>query len=318
MLDLGIVILNYNTRDLLRACLESVLANEGSFSREICVVDNASSDGSADEVAAAFPQVRLVRSPVNGGYSYGNNLGLRALGFADPSQGDAQVADQLTGRPAYAMLLNPDTVVPPHALAGLLAFMEAHPEAGVVGPKLLLMDGSLDLACRRSFPSPEVSLWRMIGFSKLFPHSPRFGRYNMTFLDPDQTSEVDAVVGACMLVRGAAIDRVGLLDEAFFMYGEDLDWAKRIKDAGWKVYYYPEVIVHHVKRAASRHSPRAQIEFNRAMRIFYDKHYVHQTPWWLHGLVMLGIGLRERLERARQALRSRQDGTPAGSRGKSA
>jgi GT2 family glycosyltransferase len=168
------------------------------------------------------------------------------------------------------------------------------------------MDGSLDLACRRSFPTPQVSLWRMIGFSKLFPRSPRFGRYNMTFLDPDQTAKVDAVVGACMLVRARAIAQVGLLDEAFFMYGEDLDWIKRITEAGWQVYYYPEVVVHHVKRASSRHSPRAQIEFNRAMRIFYDKHYADQTPWWLHWPVLIGIGLRDRIERSRQALRRRR------------
>jgi GT2 family glycosyltransferase len=172
------------------------------------------------------------------------------------------------------------------------------------------MDGALDLACRRGFPTPEVSLWRMIGLSKLFPHSPRFGRYNMTFLDPDRVAEVDAVVGACMLLRAAAIEQVGLLDETFFMYGEDLDWAKRIKDAGWKVYYNPQVIVHHVKRAASRHSARAQIEFNRAMRIFYVKHYQVHTPWWMDRLVVAGIGLRDRWERFRQACR-RQAGRVA-------
>ncbi len=293
MLDLGIVILSYNTRDLLRDCLRSVLASEGDFSFQVCVVDNASSDASADMVAAEFPQVRLVRSPTNGGYSYGNNLGLRSFGFPN---------SQSNNLPTYTLLLNPDTTVPPAALSDLLAFMETHPQAGVVGPKLLLMDGSLDLACRRSFPTPEVSLWRMIGLSKLFPRSPRFGRYNMTFLDPDQTTEVDAVVGACMLVRGAAIAQVGLLDESFFMYGEDLDWAKRIRDAGWKVYYYPQVVVHHVKRAAARHSPRAQIEFNRAMRIFYDKHYASRTPWWLHWPVIASISVRDRVERIRQRL----------------
>jgi hypothetical protein len=290
MLDLGIVILNYNTRDLLRDCLASVLASKGDFSFEVCVVDNASQDGSAEMVAAEFPEVCLIKSPVNGGFAYGNNLGLRALGFGDVTR----------DTPAHALLLNPDTLVPPYSMVGLLEFAEMHPEAGVVGPKLLLMDGSLDLACRRGFPTPEVSFWRMIGLSRLFPSSPRFGRYNMTFLDPDETAEVDAVVGACMLVRAAAIEQVGLLDEAFFMYGEDLDWAKRIKEAGWKVFYYPEVVVHHVKRAASRHSPRAQIEFNRAMRIFYNKHYADRTPFWLHWFVLAGITLRDGIERLRQ------------------
>ena len=306
MLELGIIILNYNTRELLRNCLRSVLENQGDFSCQVCVVDNASQDGSADMVARVFPQVHLIRSPVNGGFSYGNNLGLRAFGFEDsaPRAGNLPLAS--LEHPACVLLLNPDTVVPPGTLSGLLAFMDARPEAGIVGPKLLLMDGSLDLACRRGFPTPEVSLWRMIGLSKLFPHSPRFGRYNMTFLDPDQVAEVDAVVGACMLLRAAAIEQVGLLDEAFFMYGEDLDWAKRIKDVGWKVYYNPQVIVHHVKRAASRHSARAQIEFNRAMRIFYTKHYQAHTSWWLDKLVMAGIGLRGRWERFRQAWRRQQ------------
>jgi len=314
MLDLGIVILNYNTRDLLRDCLRSVLASAGDFSFQVCVVDNASTDASADMVAAEFPQVRLIRSSENGGYSYGNNLGLRAFGFRDqPANQQTNYHPELVeGQPTFVLLLNPDTVVPSTALFGLLAFMEVHPQAGIVGPKLLLMDGSLDLACRRGFPTPQVSFWRMLGLSKLFPHSPRFGRYNMTFLDPDQSAEVDSVVGACMLVRGAAIARVGLLDETFFMYGEDLDWAKRIKDAGWQVYYYPEVIVHHVKRAAARHSPRAQIEFNRAMRIFYEKHYADQTPWWLHWPVVTGIGLRDRVERARQAVQRWRTAAAAG------
>jgi hypothetical protein len=131
-----------------------------------------------------------------------------------------------------------------------------------------------------------VSFYRLTGLSRLFPNSRRFGRYNLTYLDPDRAYEVDSVVGAFMLVRHAAIAKVGLLDDAFFMYGEDLDWAYRIKAAGWKVYYYPEITVLHVKRAASRHSPRAQVEFWRAMEIFYRKHYAEHTPPWLHFLII--------------------------------
>jgi N-acetylglucosaminyl-diphospho-decaprenol L-rhamnosyltransferase len=310
-LDLAIVIVSYNTRDFLRDCLDSIFASHGDFAYKVCVVDNNSSDASAAMVREMFPQVHLIERQVNSGYAYANNLGLRAVGF-DASQ--VSNADY----PRYLLLLNPDTIVPPFALREMLAFMEAHPEAGAAGPRLVLPNGELDRACRRSFPTPEVAFYRLIGLSFLFPRSRRFGRYNLGYLDPSETTEVDSVVGAFMMARGKAVQQAGLLDENFFMYGEDLDWAKRIKDAGWKVYYHSEVVVHHVKRAASRHSPRAQIEFNRAMRIFYDKHYVHQTPWWLHGLVVLGIGLRGRLERARQALRSRRDGAPAGSRGKSA
>jgi GT2 family glycosyltransferase len=171
-------------------------------------------------------------------------------------------------------------------------FMDAHPEIGVAGPKLVLEDGSLDLACRRSFPTPVVSLYRFSGLSKLFPRSERFGRYNMTFADPDQEIEVDSVVGAYMQVRREAIETVGLLDESFFMYGEDLDWAYRIKKAGWKVFYHPQVTVKHIKRAASRQSQKAQFEFQRAMLIFYRKHYQASTPWWLHSLVIAGLLLK--------------------------
>lgn len=285
MHDLGIVIVNWNTRDLLRRCLETVFASAGRFTYRVVVVDNASTDGSADMVASAFPAVELIVSPVNGGFSYGNNLGLRALGY----RGAGDVA---ADAPRYALLLNPDTEVPPDALSGMVQFMDTRPEVGAAGPKLVLTDGSLDLACRRSFPTPEISFYRFSGLSRLFPRHPRFGRYNMTFVDPDQEIEVDSVVGAYMQVRRAAIEQVGLLDESFFMYGEDLDWAYRIKQAGWKVFYHPQVTVRHVKRAASRRSKKAQFEFQRAMLIFYRKHYRTQTPLWLHSLVMAGLLLK--------------------------
>jgi N-acetylglucosaminyl-diphospho-decaprenol L-rhamnosyltransferase len=301
MLDLGIVITSYNTRDLLRTCLRTVYASKGGFTFQVIVVDNDSSDGSAEMVAAEFPQVKLIANVENVGYPCANNQGLRALGFvAQPgSQSPGQSPNLATLFPAFALLLNPDTELPPDALARMLDFMARHPEAGAAGPKLVLRDGSLDLACRRSFPTPAVSLYRFVGLSRLFPHSPRFGRYNLTYLDPDQLSEVDSVVGAFMLVRGEAIGQVGLMDEQFFMYGEDLDWAYRIKAAGWKVYYNPTVTVLHVKRAASRHSSRAQVEFFRAMEIFYRKHYAGQTPWWLHGLIVGAIVVRQTVEQWR-------------------
>ncbi len=276
--DLGIVIVNYNTRDLLRRCLETVFASEG-VSFRLCVVDNASTDGSAAMVARDFPQVHLIANEVNLGYPAANNQGLRAMGFERGQRGEAR----------YALLLNPDTELPPDALAKMTAFLDAHPEAGVAGPRLVRPDGSLDLACRRAFPSPEVSFYRLTGLSRLFPRSRRFGRYNLTYLPEDETAEVDSVVGAYMQVRAAAIEQVGLLDESFFMYGEDLDWAFRIKAAGWKVYYYPEVTVLHVKRASSRRSGRAQVEFWRAMEIFYRKHYETQTPRPVHWLIIAAI-----------------------------
>jgi hypothetical protein len=300
--DLAIVIVNYNTRDLLRDCLKSIYASRGDFDFQVWVVDNASTDGSAAMVGAEFPQTHLIESSINGGYAYANNLGLRAAGFTNSKT--SEVFRDLGGLGwRFALLLNPDTVLPPDALANMLGFMEEHPDAGVAGPRLVLSDGSLDLACRRSFPTPEVSFYRLAGLSKLFPRSRRFGRYNLTYLDEHQTAEVDSVVGAFMLVRGEAIQQVGLLDERFFMYGEDLDWAKRIKDAGWKVYYNADVTVFHVKRAVSRYSARAQIEFYRAMKLFYEKHYARDTPRWLHWLVLAGIWLGEGATRLRIWLR---------------
>jgi len=282
MNDLAIVIVNYNTSTLLKRCLASIQASEGPYTIAVCVVDNHSSDDSVTMVRQDFPAVYVIASPENGGFAKANNLGLRHFGF------DSDTAP--TAR--YALLLNPDTELPSSSLATMIAFMDDTPDAGAAGPKLILPDGSLDLACRRSFPTPEVSLYRMIGLSKLFPGHPRFGRYNLTYLDPDQLAEVDSVVGAFMMVRAEAIQAAGLMDETYFMYGEDLDWALGIKQAGWKVFYNPAAIVYHVKRAASRHSGKAQVEFYRAMQVFYQKHYASTTPFWLHWLVMAGIQLK--------------------------
>ena len=289
MLDLGIVILNWNTRDLLRTCLQTVFASRGALEYKVCVVDNASSDGSAAMVRAEFPQVCLVESPVNGGYAAGNNLGLRALGFG-PGRLDA---------PRYALLLNPDTEVPPDALAGMLAYMDARPECGAAGPRLVLPSGELDLACRRSL-ALDAFIYRILGLSRLFPHSRRFGQYNLTYLSPEVETEVGSVVGAYMQVRREAISQAGLLDEAFFMYGEDLDWAFAIRKAGWQVRYNPAVTVLHVKRAASRQSHRAQIAFHEAMLYFYRKHYAGVAPKLLGWLVVVGIHLNLTWTRLRE------------------
>jgi len=282
MLDLGIVIVNWNTKALLHKCLQTVMASEGGFAFKVVVVDNASTDGSAAMVREVFPDVHLIASEVNGGFSYGNNIGLRALGFNGPGDVSADA-------PRYALLLNPDTEVPPESLFKMLQFMDANPDVGIAGPKLLLEDGTLDKACRRSFPTPAVAFYHFSGLAKAFPNSSRFARYNMTFKDIDEQTEVDTVVGAYMQVRRDVINAVGLLDEDFFMYGEDIDWSYRAKAAGWNVVYYPEVTVWHIKRAASRKSKKAQFEFTRAMLIFYRKHYRATTPLWMHLLILMGL-----------------------------
>jgi len=292
--DIGVVIVTYNTRELLRRCLQSVIESR-DVSLRVCVVDNDSSDGSAAMVAEEYPEVTLIANADNAGYPSANNQGLRLLGF----NGLAQISP-----PRYALLLNPDTEVPAGALASVVRYADGHRAVGVVGPKLVRPDGSLDRACRRSFPSPEVSFYRMTGLSQLFPNSRRFGRYNLSYLDPDETAEVDSVVGAFMLVRREAIAEAGLLDEAYFMYGEDLDWAYRIKQAGWRVVYYPAVTVLHVKRASSRQNPRARVEFWRSMEIFYRKHYAAETPRLVHVLIVTAVRLQTQLMQWRLQLAS--------------
>ena len=291
MRSIAIVIVSYNVRDLLRDCLRSLDAAAPRSALDVWVVDNASRDGSVEMVRAEFPAVRVIVSEHNGGYAYANNLALRqALGLGTSDLGREEAAPS----PDYALLLNPDTVVPPGALDTLVDFLEAQPGVGACGPKLVMADGSLDVACRRSFPTPEVAFYRMAGLSKLFPRSPRFGRYNMSYLDPDTQTEVDSVVGACMLVRAAVVREVGLLDETFFMYGEDLDWAYRIKQLGWKIMYVPSAIVHHYKRASSTQRPFRSIHaFYDAMRVFHRKHYAATTPAPLNWLIETGITLKE-------------------------
>ena len=297
MFDLGIVIVNYNTRDLLRDCLSSIYESWGDFSVAVHVVDNASSDGSAEVVRREFPQTKLIVSAQNNGYAYANNLGLKALGLGDLGKLVSQ------SPPAYVLLLNPDTILPPGALSNMLNFIGSRPWAGVVGPRLVLANGTLDKACRRSFPSPEVSFYRMTGLSILFPNSRRFGAYNLTYLDEDQEAEIDSAVGAFMLLRSQAIQDVGLLDDSFFMYGEDLDWCYRIKRAGWKVLYNPDCTVLHYKKASSHHSRKALYEFYRAMLLFYRKHYAETTPFWLHWVVVVGICSRAGLALLKDSFR---------------
>lgn len=292
---LAVVILNYNRVDLLLACLNSIVQHPTRCHLDLWVVDNGSQDGSVERVREQFPAVHLIASPYNGGYAYGNNLALRRI--INPAPGSPPPPD-------YVLLLNNDTLVPAGALDGLVDYLEHHADVGVVGPKLLLPNGQLDLACRRSFPTPLVASYRMIGLSRLFPKHPHFGRYNMTYLDPDVETDVDSVVGACMLLRTSVIQEVGLLDERFFMYGEDLDWAYRIKSYGWRIVYYPRVRVWHYKGAASSRRAFSSIRaFYDAMRWFHRKHFAATTPAFLNWLIATGITCKEMLALTQNLLR---------------
>jgi GT2 family glycosyltransferase len=275
-LDVSVVIVNYKVRDLLRECLRSLEHDLGRLRGEVWVVDNASGDGSVEMVRAEFPWVRLIANERNRGYGAANNQAIRE------SQG------------RFVLVLNPDTKLPPGAIVETIAEMEAHPDIGALGPKLVLADGTLDKACRRSFPSPEVAFYRLFGLARLFPNNPRFARYNLLNVDEDTAIDVDSVVGAFMLVRREVVERVGMFDEAFRLYGEDLDWAYRIKQAGWRIRYHPAVVVLHYKRqSTSQRSGYSIRAFYEAMHIFYDKHYARQYPRPFNWLIHAGISAYE-------------------------
>ena len=317
--DLDIVILNYRTAALLRSCLKSVFASKCDFRWRVFVIDNGSGDDSAEMVQNEFvpfhDNLTFIASPVNGGYAFGNNLALRMICPLpqEAATADLTPAEQVERKLLHIgsqpqarsiLLLNPDSIVPEDAFQKVFDYAEQHPDVGVVGPKLVKANGELDLACRRSFPTPEVSLYRMLGLSKLFPKSRRFGRYNLTYLDVNQITEVDSVVGAFMMLRAEVIRQAGILDEAYFMYGEDLDWAYRIKSLGWKIVYYPGTTVLHLKGESSKkRSYGALLNFYQAMIVFYRKHYARQTFFLLNWLIYTGIVAKGALALLRNALR---------------
>jgi GT2 family glycosyltransferase len=216
--------------------------------------------------------VQLIENKQNVGFSKANNQAMRIA----------------AGR--YILLLNSDTIIQPETLRIMLDFMENHSRVGASGCKILLPDGFLDKACKRGFPTPSASFYYAFGFSKLFPKNPKYNQYQLGYLNPDQEYPIDCLVGAFMLVRRETIDQVGMLDEEFFMYGEDIDWCYRIKEAGWEIYYYPRTTIIHYKGASSRKKPYKIIyEFHKAMFLFHKKHYKHKYSSVVNGLVYLGI-----------------------------
>ena len=281
----SVIIVNHNTAGLLLQCLSRVLESRLDHPIEVYLVDNASTDNSVALARASFPNIKVISSKRNVGFAGGNNLAL--------TETLANVPPDATRTERSVLLLNSDCFVEIDTIQKTSRFLDDHPEAGAVGPKLVLRTGELDLACRRSFPTPSSAFYKLSGLARKFPKSQRFARYNLTYLDPDKVAEVDSVVGAYMHVRLAAIDDAGLLDESFFMYGEDLDWAFRIKERGWKVFYYPDASALHYKGASSsRRSYRLIVEFYRAMYLFHRKHYASKTFPVVNWLVTAGIFLR--------------------------
>jgi GT2 family glycosyltransferase len=271
----SIVIVNWKTPELLASCLDSVFADSNSSTFDVWVVDNASGDNSLQILAERFPTVNVIANQENVGFARACNQAFTRV------------------RGTHILLLNPDTLVVGDAVSAMQDYLDTHPSCGAVGPKVLNMDGTLQLACRRSFPSPTAAFFRLTYLSRLFPNNPTFARYNLTYADPDAELEVDALSGACMMVRRRVIEQVGLLDEAIFMFGEDIDWCWRFKQAGWTVNYLPQAVVFHYHGASSRLRPvGATINLHKGMDVFYRKHLAPNYPAPFNWLVYAAIWSR--------------------------
>ncbi len=277
-MKLSIIILNYNTKNLLIQTLKSI---SPKLTHEIIVVDNASTDGSTQAVINQFPDVKLIQSTKNLGFAAGNNLGLKKA------------------KGQYLLLLNSDTQVVGDALEKAVTYLETHPQVGLLTPKLLLPDGAIDLSCHRGFPTPINSLLYFSHLASRFPNSRLLSGYHQTYKDFDQTHPIDVISGAAMFIRRQVIDEIGLLDERFFMYAEDIDFCLRAHQAGWQTLYFPEaVIIHHKGASGSKHTDQTlrastRAHFYTTMKQYFSKHYRYPPP--LRFLVNTTIDLVHKL-----------------------
>lgn len=255
-MDLSVIIVSYNVRDFLKQCLVSVHNSLEDIDYEVFVVDNKSNDGSYDMVKAEFPRVFLAGNSVNRGFSAANN----------------QAIQKASGR--YILLLNPDTIVNKNALRSCISFMDKHPDAGAVGVRMINGEGRFLPESRRALPAPRTAFFKMTGMAWLFPKSGLFNRYYLGHLDEMAASQSEVVAGAFMFLRSEAVRKTGLLDEDFFMFGEDIDYSYRLIKSGYNNYYYPEAeIVHFKGESTKKENIRAVRYFYKAMLIYVRKHY---------------------------------------------
>jgi GT2 family glycosyltransferase len=274
-LKLSVVIVNYNVKYFLEQCLYSALKAAEKMETEIWVVDNNSVDGSVEMVREKFPGVHLIANKDNRGFSRANNQAIRE------SKGE------------YVLLLNPDTVVEEDTFFKIVNFMDGHPDAGGLGVKMIDGRGKFLPESKRGLPTPDVAFYKISGLSKIFPGSKTFGRYHLGFLDKDKTHQVDILAGAFMLLRKSVLDKTGLLDEEFFMYGEDIDLSYRIVKAGYKNYYFPETrIIHYKGESTKRTSVNYVFVFYNAMVIFARKHFSKSNASLFSMLIRVAIYLR--------------------------
>lgn len=274
-MKLSVIIVNYNVQHFLEQCLHSVLNAGRKVPIEIIVVDNNSVDGSVSMVKEKFPSVSLIENKKNTGFSFANNQAIKI------SSGE------------YILLLNPDTVVEEDTFEKVVSFMDTHPDAGGLGVKMLDGKGKFLPESKRGLPTPAVAFYKIFGLAALFPKSKLFGKYHLGYLDKDKTHEVDILSGAFMLMRKTVLDKVGLLDETFFMYGEDIDLSYRIILGGYKNYYFPETrIIHYKGESTKKSSVNYVFVFYKAMVIFAQKHFSQNNAKLFSFLINLAIYLR--------------------------
>jgi GT2 family glycosyltransferase len=284
-MDLSIVIVNYNVRHFLAQCLRSVEVACQGLAVEVFVVDNNSVDGSVAMVRQDFPWVTLMANQDNVGFSRANNQAMRVA----------------QGR--HILLLNPDTVVEEDTFRQVVAFMDHTPDAGALGVYMVNGDGEFLPESKRALPTPWVAFYKIFGLAKLFPHSQRFGRYHLTYLDPQQTHVVEVLSGAFMLLRRETLDKIGLLDEDYFMYGEDIDLSYRVTLGGWKNYYYPHTrIIHYKGESTKKGSLNYVLVFYNAMLIFARKHFSQQRQTIFMALIKAAIYFRAGLSIIRRTV----------------
>jgi GT2 family glycosyltransferase len=277
-MKLSIVIVNYNVKHFLEQCLHSVEKASRNIETEVFVVDNNSVDGSKGMLVSKFPGIKLILNNKNVGFSKANNQAMRIA----------------TGE--YVLLLNPDTVVEEDTFDKVVAFMDAHPDAGGLGVKMIDGKGKFLPESKRGLPTPWVAFYKIFGLSALFPKSKVFGKYHLSYLDKNEIHEIDILAGAFMLMRKEALDKVGLLDEGFFMYGEDIDLSYRITCGGYKNYYYPGTTIIHYKGESTKKGSLNYVRmFYTAMIIFARKHFSKQYAGLFSFFIHLAIYFRAAL-----------------------
>jgi hypothetical protein len=297
-MDLSVIIVNYKTKDLTLNTLATVMAARRPKQKlEVILVDNASNDGTPAAVSRRFPAIKVIESKINLGFASGNNLGLR----------------QAKGR--YLLLLNSDTLINKDTLVKMVKFMDENPKVGLATCRVELADGRIDPASHRGFPTPWAAITYYLGLEKLWPKSRLFGRYHQGWQDLSQIHEIDCPTGAFFFIRRQVIRQIGLLDEGFFMYGEDIDFSYRVKQAGWQVMYAPITRIIHLKGASgmkkqvkNKLTPEARalrLKITRAFfdnnRRLYQKHFAkgqRLTAW----LYYLGIEILKQIKLAKVRL----------------